>query len=53
MIETAPNTFPSLCAAYTVLWLILGGYIFSLMRRIAKLEKKLEERQLKSNPPGA
>jgi CcmD family protein len=45
-METIPDTFPSLFGGYTVLWLILGCYIFTLIRRVAKLEKLAEEKRV-------
>lgn len=39
-IESVPNTFPALFAAYTVIWVLLSAYIIMLGRRIARLERK-------------
>lgn len=39
-METVPNTFPSLFWGYAVIWVLLGGYIFSLGRRLAKIERE-------------
>jgi len=39
-MDTVPNTFPSLFAGYTAIWLIFGAYLFSLGLRLARLEKR-------------
>lgn len=39
-METVPNTFPSLFWGYTILWAVLCVYIFSLGRRLRKLERE-------------
>lgn len=39
-MEAVPNTFPSLFWAYTVFWALLAAYIFSLARRLDRLERK-------------
>lgn len=38
-MEAIPDTFPSLFGAYTVIWCIIAVYMFSLSKRIGKLEK--------------
>lgn len=43
-METTPDTFPSLFWGYTVIWGILGFYIFSLLKRVGNLEKAAEEK---------
>lgn len=42
MVETIPDTYPSLFYGYAVIWLIFGVYILSLGLRLSKLEKKNE-----------
>jgi CcmD family protein len=39
-METVPNTFPSLFWGYAVIWVLLGAYIFSLGRRLGKIERE-------------
>ncbi len=39
-MDTVPNTFPSLFAGYTAIWLIFGFYLLSLGLRLARLEKR-------------
>ncbi|MDC0358964.1 CcmD family protein [Oligoflexia bacterium] len=38
-MESVPNTFPSLFWAYTIVWCLIALYVFSLARRVSKLEK--------------
>ncbi|MCB0310886.1 MAG: CcmD family protein [Bdellovibrionales bacterium] len=45
-MEQVPNTFSSLFWGYTVIWLILGGYILSLGKRLTRLEKQLSQDDL-------
>ena len=37
-MDTVPNTFPSLFAAYTAIWCLLVMYVISLGKRVSKLE---------------
>lgn len=39
-METVPNTFDSLFAGYTVIWVLLVGYMFCLAFRVRRLEKR-------------
>lgn len=39
-METVPDTFPSLFWGYSVIWMLLGGYIVSLGFRLRKIERK-------------
>jgi CcmD family protein len=39
-MDTVPNTFPALFAGYTVIWVLLIGYMFCLGYRVRRLEKK-------------
>ena len=39
-MQEVPNTMPGLFIAYSVIWLILAGYILSLGARLRKLEKR-------------
>ena len=41
-MDTVPNTFPSLFAGYTAIWLILCIYIASLGLRLSRLERRLD-----------
>lgn len=41
-MDSVPNTFSSLFLGYSVIWGILCVYIFSLVRRVQKLERKLQ-----------
>ena len=43
-MQEVPNTFPSLFLAYSAVLFIIGAYVFSLVRRVHKLEKRLEEK---------
>ncbi|MBN8548673.1 MAG: CcmD family protein [Deltaproteobacteria bacterium] len=38
-MEIVPNTFPSLFWGYSVIWVLLCLYVFSLARRMRNLEK--------------
>ena len=38
-MEQMPNTFPSLFAAYAVIWTLVVFYVLYLGKRISKLEK--------------
>ena len=42
-VVTVPDTFPTLFAAYTVLWVLIIGYVLYLARRLRRLEQRLEE----------
>lgn len=42
-MDAVPNTFPSLFWGYTVIWLVLAAYLFSMLRRLSRLEKSLQE----------
>lgn len=44
-MEPMPDTYPSLFWGYTVIWTIFACYIYSLIRRVAKLEKMSEKNQ--------
>jgi len=48
-MENVPNTFGSLFMAYTAVWLILGGYILSLVFRLRKLEATDKEQRSENN----
>jgi CcmD family protein len=39
-MENVPDTFLQLCVAYTACWLLIAFYIFTLSRRIARLEQE-------------
>jgi CcmD family protein len=41
--DLLPDTFPSLFWSYTITWLILAAYIWSLGARISRIERKLPE----------
>ncbi len=43
-MEEVPNTLNSLFWAYSAVWFILGAYIFSLIRRLDKLEQEVREK---------
>jgi len=49
LMDNVPNTFSSLFMAYTVVWLILGGYIFSLVFRLRRLEAADKEHRSENN----
>lgn len=36
-MDSVPDTFPSLFVGYTVIWAILGAYIFMLGRKVDRL----------------
>lgn len=38
-----PNTVQQLFVAYTVVWVLIIGYIVSLSSRLSHLEKKLQD----------
>lgn len=38
-MEVVPNTFPSLFWGYSAIWVLLCLYIFTLGRRVRRLEK--------------
>lgn len=42
-MNEVPNTFPSLFLGYSVIWGIVVVYLFSLVRRLGKLEKRLSQ----------
>lgn len=41
-MEIVPDTFPSLFWGYTVMWLCILFYLFTLVRRMGKIENKLK-----------
>ena len=43
MTETTPDTFPSLFAAYSIVWLLVVLYMHSCSKRLRKLESKNTE----------
>jgi CcmD family protein len=43
-MDTVPNTFPALFAGYTVIWVLLVGYIFCLGFRVRRLEKNTQSK---------
>lgn len=40
VIESVPNTFPGLFAAYSAIWILLSVYILRLGVRISRLERR-------------
>lgn len=42
-MNEVPNTFQSLFVGYSAIWAILVLYLFTLVRRISKLEKRLAQ----------
>ena len=45
MTETTPDTIFHLFLGYTVIWLLVVGYIYSLGRRISSLETALNKQK--------
>lgn len=43
-MDSVPNTFDSLFIGYSILWLIICVYIFSLLKRLSALEKKVQSK---------
>ena len=43
LMETVPDTFLDLFWGYTVMWLCILGYLFSLVRRMGKVERSLSD----------
>jgi len=39
-MQHTPDTFIQLFYGYTVIWLLIAGYVLLLARRIAKLEQR-------------
>jgi len=48
MMEQVPDTFPSLFVGYTVIWVIVFFYVWSLSRRISRVERELKSKSSKS-----
>jgi CcmD family protein len=42
-METVPDTFLDLFWGYSVMWLCILGYLFSLIRRMGKVERSLSD----------
>lgn len=42
-METVPNTFPSLFWGYTVIWVLVVAYVWTLGQRLKKLEARQPE----------
>jgi CcmD family protein len=43
IMETVPDTFLDLFWGYSVIWLCILGYLFSLVRRMGKVERSLSD----------
>lgn len=42
-MEFVPNTFPDLFFAYSAVWIIIALYLWSVGRRLAVLERRIQE----------
>lgn len=38
LVEAVPNTFPALFMAYSLVWLLLSVYIYTMGRKLKRLE---------------
>ncbi|MCB0340062.1 MAG: CcmD family protein [Bdellovibrionales bacterium] len=41
-MEQTPDTFSALFAAYSVIWVLITLYVYSLGRRLSRLENKTD-----------
>ncbi|NDC37212.1 MAG: CcmD family protein [Proteobacteria bacterium] len=46
-MNEVPNTFQSLFIGYSAIWAIMVVYLFALVRRVSKLEKRLAQDSFK------
>ena len=47
-METTPDTYVGLFIGYSVIWCIIGLYLFFLLRRVKKLEEIVTKKVSKS-----